>query len=232
MLEARGLHKTFGQGTGAVQALRGVDLPVREGEFLCIMGPSGSGKSTLLQLLSGLDRPSAGEVFFEGQELSKLSASQLADIRRRRMGFVFQFFNLLPTFSALENVALPLLLEGVPQRRAIPRAHEMLELVGLAGRGRHRPSQLSGGEMQRVAVARALVHRPPVLFADEPTGNLDSKNGVAVLKLLLDCQAQFRTTLVMVTHDSRVAEYANRVVTLVDGRVDSERQVQNLCQPS
>lgn len=225
MIQARGLTKSYGQGGVQVSALRGVDIDIRKGEFVCIMGPSGSGKSTLLQLLGALDRPTGGEIRFQDKPLTKMSANELADLRRRSMGFVFQAFNLIPTFTAAENVALPLMLERESLKSAMPKVMEVLDLVGLSHRHKHRPNEMSGGEMQRVAVARALVNRPSVLFADEPTGNLDSKNGEQVMRLLLDCQQQMAITIVMVTHDPKVADYSNRVVTLVDGMVAKERQV-------
>jgi putative ABC transport system ATP-binding protein len=213
-LEARGLFKTYRQGSDEIRALRGVDLAVARGEFLAITGASGSGKSTLLHILGGLDRPDSGEVHLEGRSISGLGDEELALIRRRRLGFVLQFFNLLPTLTALENAAFPLLLDG--KSDALERASQSLDRVGLAQRATHRPSQLSGGEQQRVALARALVTNPAVVLADEPTGNLDSVTGGEILQLLRDT-TEAGQTIVMVTHDERSAAYADRLVHLSDG---------------
>jgi len=210
------LVKTYVQGQDRIHALRGVDLVVAPGEFVAITGPSGSGKSTLLHMLGGLDRPDEGRVWLDGGLISELSDEELALVRRRRIGFVLQFFNLLPTLSAQENVAFPLLLDGA--RDSLERAAAALETVGLSERLTHRPSQLSGGEQQRVALARALVTRPALVLADEPTGNLDSLTGEDILKLLRDT-ADFGQTIVMVTHDARCASYADRVVRLIDGDI-------------
>jgi putative ABC transport system ATP-binding protein len=213
-LEASALHKTYRQGSDEIRALRGVDLSVERGEFLAITGASGSGKSTLLHILGGLDRPDSGDVALEGVSLARLDDEELALVRRRRLGFVLQFFNLLPTMSALENAAFPLLLDGAGD--ALDRAGSSLARVGLSGRASHRPSQLSGGEQQRVALARALVTAPAVVLADEPTGNLDSVTGGEILQLLRET-ADAGQTIVMVTHDERSAEYADREVRLSDG---------------
>lgn len=214
VVEARGIARVYEQGDERVHALRGVDVVVATGEFLAITGPSGSGKSTLLHAIGGLDRPDEGEVWIEGRALSSLPDEELALIRRRRLGFVLQFFNLLPTLSAAENVAFPLLLDGVSD--ALERAGACLDTVGLAPRADHRPAQLSGGEQQRVALARALVTQPALVLADEPTGNLDSATGEDILKLLRRT-ADEGQTIVMVTHDERSASYADRMVRLVDG---------------
>ncbi|HEX2296004.1 MAG TPA: ABC transporter ATP-binding protein [Actinomycetota bacterium] len=216
LVEAHGIVRTYSSGAEAVHALRGVDLTVDAGEFLAITGPSGSGKSTLLHVVGGLDRPDEGRVLLEGRDLSSLADEELALVRRRRLGFVLQFFNLLPTLSAVENVAFPLLLDG--DRDALARAAESLASVGLAERAAHRPSQLSGGEQQRAALARALVTRPAVVLADEPTGNLDSATGEGILGLLRET-ADRGQTIVMVTHDERTADYADRTVRLADGRL-------------
>jgi putative ABC transport system ATP-binding protein len=214
ILEARALVHRYRQGRKDLLALRDVDLAVGRGEFLAVTGPSGSGKSTLLHVLGGILRPDGGEVWFEGRALSALSDNELTLYRRRRLGFVFQFFHLLPTMSALENVAVPLMLDGVPD--ALDRARAALGRVGLAERFDHRPAELSGGEQQRVAVARAVVTEPAVLCADEPTGNLDSVTGEDVLKILR-AMADAGQTVVLVTHEARVAAFADRVVRLVDG---------------
>ena len=216
-IRATGLVKTYRQGDEDIHALRGVDLTVRAGEFLAITGASGSGKSTLLHILGGLDRPDDGDVQLQGRSISKLADEELALVRRRRLGFVLQFFNLLPTLTAVENVAFPLMLDGVQD--ALDRARASLASVGLEGRAEHRPSHLSGGEQQRVALARALVTRPAVVLADEPTGNLDSLTGEDILRLLRRT-AEAGQTIVMVTHDARSASYADRVVRIVDGHLE------------
>lgn len=217
-IEGTALAKTYKQGDEEIRALRGVDISIGSGEFLAITGASGSGKSTLLHILGGLDRPDAGRVKVEGIQLSGLSDEDLALLRRRRLGFVLQFFNLLPTLTAEENAAFPLLLDGAGD--ALERARRSLERVGLAARAAHRPAQLSGGEQQRVALARALVTEPAVVLADEPTGNLDSKTGLEILELL-EATAAAGQTIVMVTHDDRTARFANRVVGLSDGLLEA-----------
>lgn len=219
IVETHDLVKEFRRGADPVRALDGVNLAVAGGEFVAVTGASGAGKSTLLHLLGGLDRPTAGRVLVDGAELGGLSDDELAELRRRRLGFVFQFFHLLPTLTAWENVAVPRLLDGVPLRRTRARALELLEQVGLADRAEHRPSELSGGEMQRTALARALVADPRIVLADEPTGNLDSKTGAEILDLLGDLVGHDGRTVVMVTHDPDAAGRADRVVHLVDGRV-------------
>ena len=218
VIQGRQLSKTYNGGV-RVEALRGVDIEVEQGTFVAIMGPSGSGKSTLLNILGGLEVPSGGELLLEGIEIGRMTDDQRTLLRRRRIGFVFQQFNLLPIFSALDNVALPLRLEGVRSGEAEQRAAAMLDLVGLTERRNQLPSQLSGGEQQRVAIARALVADPAIILADEPTGNLDSANGdrvIAMLRELVDAQGQ---TVVLVTHDASVAARADRVVHMRDGRI-------------
>jgi putative ABC transport system ATP-binding protein len=222
ILEAQALRKQYQLGEHTVDALAGVDFVVEKGEFVAIMGPSGSGKSTLLHLLGGLDKPSAGEVTLAGQRLSILNDTQATLIRRRNVGFVFQFYNLLPTLTAEENVALPLIIDGQSLRKHRPRIDVLLELVGLTDRRRHKPDQLSGGEQQRVAIARALATEPAIVLADEPTGNLDSKTGTAIMELLRRSCDEFEQTIIVVTHDSRAAAYADRVVFLRDGQVIDE----------
>ncbi len=222
VLEANGLTKTYRLGNHHVNALNGVDFSVEEGEFVAIMGPSGSGKSTLLHLIGGLDKPSDGEVTLAGHRLSLLKDKQVTLIRRRNVGFVFQFFNLLPTLTAEENITLPLLIDGKNLRKYQERLQVLLDLIGLADRRRHKPEQLSGGEQQRVAMARALITEPAILLADEPTGNLDSKTGTLIMDLLRRSCDELGQTIVVVTHDPRAASYADRVVFLRDGNLASE----------
>jgi putative ABC transport system ATP-binding protein len=222
ILEAQALRKQYRLGEHTVDALAGVDFLVEKGEFVAIMGPSGSGKSTLLHLLGGLDKPSDGEVTLAGQQLSILNDTQATLVRRHNVGFVFQFYNLLPTLTAEENVALPLIIDGQSLRKHRTRIDALLELVGLTDRRRHKPDQLSGGEQQRVAIARALATEPAIVLADEPTGNLDSKTGTATMELLrLSCD-ELDQTIVVVTHDPRAAAYADRIVFLGDGQVIGE----------
>jgi len=222
LLEARALTKTYGSGEFRVEALRGVDLCVQRGEFLAIMGPSGSGKSTLLHLLGGVDAPTSGQVLLEGTDLAMLPDDQRTIIRRSRIGFIFQSFNLLPTLTAEENVSLPLELAGVKTAEARRRARESLDLVGTFHRRTHLPGTMSGGEQQRVAIARALVIEPALLLADEPTGNLDSASGRQVTTLLRKLVGERRQTIVMVTHDREVAGCAGRLVCLRDGGIESD----------
>jgi len=222
LLEAKDLKKTYSRGHQQVDALRGVSLSVDRKQFVAIMGPSGSGKSTLMHLVGGLDRPSAGSVKLDGQAIESYSDDDLSAFRRRRLGFIFQFFNLLPTLSAVENVALPLLLDGKSLEEVRSKAEDLLHLIGLKHRMDHRPDQLSGGEMQRVAIARALVTDPLLILADEPTGNLDTKTGTTVLELLSQMVKERGHTILMVTHDSRAASFADRLVTLSDGLIQSD----------
>ncbi len=219
MIALREVHKVYRQGANDVAALAGVSLDVADGEFVSIMGPSGSGKSTLLHLMGGLDQPSAGDVVIGETSIARMTDDEVTIFRRRKIGFVFQFFNLLPTLSAEENVALPLALDRRPTNEIRPRVQAALEQVGLAGRARHRPDELSGGEMQRVAIARALVIDPILILADEPTGNLDTKTGEQILALIRDANRARGATIVLVTHDARAAAYGSRLVTLKDGVV-------------
>lgn len=221
-LETSNLGKRYQMGEVTVDALRGVDFGVQQGEFVAVMGPSGSGKSTLLHLMGGLDTPSDGDVVLGGKRLAHLSDDEITIVRRRQVGFIFQFFNLLPTLSAAENVALPLLIDGKRIEDYERRIDDLLEMVGLADRKHHRPDQLSGGEQQRVAIARAFVTEPKIVLADEPTGNLDSKSGANVLELLRRTCKDLDATVVMVTHDPRAASYADRVVFLQDGQAVRE----------
>jgi putative ABC transport system ATP-binding protein len=225
VLEARSLAKTYDTGGAKVLALRGVDLSIERGEFVAIMGPSGCGKSTLLNLLAGLDRPTAGEVWLDGERIDRLSETELALLRRRRIGFVFQFFNLMPTLSAVENVELPLLLVGRRRKDARRSANELMRDLGVGDKGRAAPAQLSGGQQQRVALARALANTPDLVLGDEPTGNLDSAATREVLGLLRDARDRGQT-LLLATHDARVAAAADRVVTLRDGLASDETELQ------
>jgi putative ABC transport system ATP-binding protein len=218
MIQLDAVTKRFA-GKRDVSALRGVTLAIDKGEMVSIVGPSGSGKSTLLNLVGGLDRPTSGEVRVDGKALGGLSDDQLTTVRRDTIGFIFQFFNLLPTLSCLENVGLPLHLRGWPRARVQDRATELLTLVQLAQRLNHLPEELSGGERQRVAIARALSIYPPVLLADEPTGNLDTRTGEEILALIRDLHARLGSTVVIVTHDMNVAHSCSRTITLRDGQV-------------
>jgi putative ABC transport system ATP-binding protein len=224
VLEARSLKKTYGEGHAKVDALRGIDLQVRKGELLAIMGRSGSGKSTLLCMLGGVEVPTDGHVLLEGVDLATLSDDQRTLIRRQRIGFVFQSFNLLPILTAEENVSLPLELDGVPHAEARRRARELLDLVDMSARRTHLPSALSGGEQQRVAVARALVIEPAILLADEPTGNLDSASGQRLMGTLKKLVEERQQTTIIVTHDPSVAAQTERIIHLADGRVDREER--------
>lgn len=224
ILEAQNLRKAYELGRVAVHALAGVNFSVSAGEFVAIMGPSGSGKSTLLHLLGGLDQPSEGMVTLAEQPLSGLSDKQVTLTRRRNIGFVFQFFNLLPTLTAEENILLPVMIDGQDTRKYESFLVQLLELIGLTDRRHHRPDQLSGGEQQRVALARALITQPAILLADEPTGNLDSKTSKAMMELLRRSCTELGQTIVMVTHDPRAAAYADRVVFIKDGQINQEIQ--------
>jgi putative ABC transport system ATP-binding protein len=217
IVSAHEVTRRYGEGDAAVDALRGVSLDFPEGGFSAIMGPSGSGKSTLMHILAGLDRPTSGTVVIDGKDITKMDDGELTKLRRDRVGFVFQFFNLVPVLNAEENMLLPLSIAGKRPERAW--VEQLMETVGIADRRTHRPSALSGGQQQRVAVARALVSRPAVVFADEPTGNLDSKTSDEVLSLLRRAVDEFGQTVVIVTHDEQAASFADRRIELVDGRV-------------
>ncbi|MCH8958850.1 MAG: lipoprotein-releasing ABC transporter ATP-binding protein LolD [Proteobacteria bacterium] len=219
VLECRGLVKNFRQGDKTVEVLRGIDFTVAAGETVAIVGASGSGKTTLLQLLGGLDAPSSGTVSIAGHNMTELNDAEKGDLRNAAVGFVYQFHHLLPEFSALENVAMPLLIRREPPAKARNAARELLQRVGLGERLDHRPGALSGGERQRAAVARALVSRPQILLADEPTGNLDGRTGERVFSLLLELNQESMTSLVLVTHDLTIARRMGRIMTLRDGRL-------------
>ena len=221
VIETKELRKIYKMGEVEVQALTGVSIKIRRGEVLAIMGPSGSGKSTLMNLLGCLDRPTSGDYILDGQLVSKMSDDQLAIVRNRKVGFVFQSFNLLPRATALSNVEMPLRYAGV-RRGQTERAKAALAAVGLADRMHHRPTELSGGQQQRVAVARALINNPAILMADEPTGNLDSKSGKEIIDLILHLNQEFGTTIIIVTHDSSVSAQTQRVIRLRDGQLEEE----------
>jgi len=221
IIKVENVKKIYRMGDNEVRALDGVSLVVEEGEFLIVMGPSGSGKTTLLHLMGCLDKPTEGEIYIASTPVSKLNDSQLAKIRNKMVGFVFQQFNLLPRLTALENVELPMIYAGVPKSARRKKAKELLELVGLGDRLHHRPTQLSGGQMQRVAIARALANDPMVLLADEPTGNLDSKSGEEILKIFSELNERGQT-IIIVTHDPEVAKHADRIVRMRDGKIVSK----------
>jgi len=219
ILSAIGLEKTYLIGSRSLPVLRGVSLELARGDFVALRGASGTGKSTLLHLIGGLDTPNAGEIFFRGQKLSAASSRELTFFRNRRVGFVFQAYHLLPELTALENVCLSARIARISSEKAEKGARELLERVGLNRREDHRPAELSGGEQQRVAIARALVNQPELLLADEPTGNLDSKTGSEIIELLKSLRVERQMTLVIATHDEKVAAHAQRVIELVDGRI-------------
>ena len=223
IIRMEGIRKVYDTGTIRVEALKGLDLSVGNGEFVAIVGPSGSGKSTLMNLIGCLDTPTEGDYFLAGEKVAGLSRDQLADVRNRRVGFVFQAFNLLPQISALENVAMPLLFGGVPPKKRRERAAEMLAKVGLADRMDHRPTELSGGQMQRVAIARAMAMNPDILLADEPTGNLDSTSGGDIMSVFTELW-ETGSTLLVITHDKSLARRASRTVEIRDGRILAEER--------
>lgn len=226
VLKVQDIKKAYRMGKVLVPALREVSFDVLEGEFLTIFGPSGSGKSTLLHLIGCLDRPDAGEIHIDGVNVLKLSDDRLAELRLKRIGFVFQFFNLLPRISALRNVELPLTIMGVSEKETAEKAVEMLRLMGLETRMHHRPSELSGGEQQRVAMARALINNPKIVLADEPTGNLDTKTGWEIVQLMKKLNQEKKQTFIVVTHDPHIAETADKIIYLKDGLIESIKEAQ------
>jgi len=223
VVETVDLNKEFHLGDIVVPALRGINFQVKKGEFLVIMGPSGSGKSTLLNMIGGLDNPTSGKVYINGQDISKMSDAALTDLRAREIGFVFQFYNLVPVLTALENVELPLMVTGVSDKESRKRATELLGLVGLGDRLHHRPDELSGGQRQRVSIARAIANDPAIVLADEPTGDVDTKTGDEILDLMHDLNRNLGTTLIVITHDPAVAEHCDRLVRIVDGQIATDR---------
>lgn len=223
MIRLQGITKSF----GSLQVLRGIDLQVQRGEVVAIVGPSGAGKTTLLQIMGTLDRPDQGEVVIDGENVSRLSANKLAHFRNRNIGFVFQFHQLLPEFTALENVMIPALINGKGRKEARQRAQELLDFMGLADRAEHKPGQLSGGEKQRVAVARALANHPAVVFADEPSGSLDTHNKEELHRLFFDLRDRMGQTFVIVTHDEALASQTDRTIHMLDGRIILPEEAQN-----
>lgn len=227
VIEVKNIKKAYHDGKTETVALRSATFSVRKGEFLAIMGPSGSGKSTLLHLLGLLDEPTDGEYFFNGKNISEYSSNELAFLRNQQIGFVFQMFNLLPRTSVLENVKLPLVYSNVPEREWNAKANEAIKSVGLENRMYHEPSELSGGERQRVAIARSLVNDPEVIFADEPTGNLDSKAGKNVMSIIQHLNEEHGKTIVLITHETATAEHAERIIRLKDGEIESDKKVEH-----
>jgi putative ABC transport system ATP-binding protein len=230
ILSLENVSKTYSNGEARVDALRGISFKLQKGDFVACVGPSGCGKSTLLHICGAMDRPSMGRVAIEGRDFESLSDDRLTTLRRERVGFVFQFFNLLPTLTLEENIALPLMLAGVSDAAAETRARELAERVGLSGRIRHYPAQLSGGEMQRAAIARAIIHKPALLLADEPTGNLDSVNGGQVLHLLKELNRDTDMAIILATHSSEAAAAARTTFHMKDGRIESSSTEQQLSE--
>ena len=224
ILQVRGLRKVYEVEDEKVVALGKISLQIKKGEICCILGTSGSGKSTLLNIMAGLEKPTRGHVIIAGREVTAMSEKELAVFRRQNIGFIFQSYNLMPQDTALENVAMPLVFKGVPKKEREARAKRMLARVGLKGRMKHRPSQMSGGQQQRVGIARAFISQPPVLFADEPTGNLDSHTTTEVMEMIVRMARRYHETLIIVTHDGDIARYADRIVRLVDGAIVSDNE--------
>ncbi len=222
IITTKDIIKIYYKGKLEIRALNGVSIEIQRGAFISIMGASGSGKSTLLHIIGALDKPTSGEVFLEGKNLAILSDDDLSDFRRQRVGFIFQQFNLLPTLSAFENAALPLLLNGNTNKKDMKRVEQLLNKVGIGHRLQHKPEELSGGEIQRVAIARALIMKPAIILADEPTGNLDSKTELEILNLLEACHQDFSQTIIMVTHDKDISSIAQKTLFLKDGRIITE----------
>lgn len=223
LIEVKNLSKVYGSGEAEVKALKNINLNIEQGEFVAIVGPSGSGKSTLLHLLGGVDKPSSGEVIIKGESIYKLKEKELSILRRRKLGFVFQFFNLIPVLTAEENIEMPVLLDnGKIDKNYM---NELLKLLGLEERRNHHPSELSGGQQQRVSIGRALANKPSIILADEPTGNLDSKNSKEVLELLKYCAKKYNQTLILITHDINIAKSADRVITIEDGQITTDEVI-------
>ena len=225
LIEVRNLKKSYPLGDINLNILKGINVNIENGEFVAIMGPSGSGKSTFMNILGCLDKPSSGKYILDGVDIGRLSPDKLAEIRNRKIGFVFQGFNLLPRTSSIENVELPMIYAGVPAEERQARAKKALEKVGLRERMHHQPSQLSGGQQQRVALARAIVNEAPIIFADEPTGNLDTKMSIEIMKLFLKLNEEMGRTIILVTHEEDIARYSKRIIRIVDGEIHSDEIV-------
>lgn len=223
LIEVKNLNKIYGSGEAEVKALKNINLNIEQGEFVAIVGQSGSGKSTLLHLIGGVDIPSSGEVIIDGKNIYKLKEKELSILRRRKLGFIFQFFNLIPVLTAQENIEMPVLLDN--EKIDKKYMNELLRILGLEERKNNYPSQLSGGQQQRVSIGRALANKPSIILADEPTGNLDSKNSKEVLELLKYCAKKYNQTLILITHDINIAKYADRVITIEDGEITSDEVI-------
>lgn len=223
LIEVKNLCKVYGSGEAKVEALKDINLKIEQGEFVAIVGPSGSGKSTLLHLLGGVDKPTSGEVIIKGESVYKLKEKELSVLRRRKIGFVFQFFNLIPVLTAEENIEMPVLLDGGKIDKEY--LEDLLKLLGLENRRKHHPSELSGGQQQRVSIGRALANKPAVILADEPTGNLDSQNSKEILELLKYSAKKYKQTLILITHDINIARAADRVITIEDGKITADEVV-------
>lgn len=220
LLECIGVTKTYVMGKERVDALKGIDLKIEKGEFIALLGKSGSGKSTLLNMLAGLEKPTTGQIFLKNEPLHKLNETKITNLRKKHVGFIFQSYNLLPTHTALENVTLPLVFNRLTEKERFKRGRDMLASVGLDDRLHHKPNQMSGGQQQRVSIARAFINRPEIVFADEPTGNLDSKTTEEVISLMLGMIKMYNQTFIMVTHDEETSQYADRIVYIKDGLID------------
>ena len=226
IIRIRDVKKIYQMGSEQIHAIDGISMNIYQGEVCCLLGKSGSGKSTLLNLIAGLEKPTEGKIIFHKKHIERMDEDQLADFRRQYVGFVFQSYNLLPTLTALENVTLPLIFKGMPKKEREEKAMEMLKAVGLEERAKHKPFEMSGGQQQRVSIARAFVNQPPVVFADEPTGNLDTKTTYEMMDLITGLAKKYNQTLVIVTHDLELAEYADRVVVLQDGKIEKIEKIE------
>ncbi|MFX1520943.1 MAG: ABC transporter ATP-binding protein [Promethearchaeota archaeon] len=227
VVETVDLKKEYHLGGVIVPALRGINLQVKKGEFIVIMGPSGSGKSTLLHMIGGLDTPTSGNVYINGQDISRLSDGVLTELRAQEIGFIFQFYNLVPVLTAFENVELPMMVNGISEKEGRKRAKELLEMVGLADRMHHRPDELSGGQRQRVSIARALANKPSIVLADEPTGDVDTKTGEEILDIMHDLNEDMGVTFIVITHDPVVAEHCDRLIRIIDGQIATDKPTVN-----
>lgn len=232
IIEVRNLIKIYKVGSERIIALNDLNFSIEEGEVCCILGTSGSGKSTLLNMLAGLEKPTRGQIIIGGQDIAKMNEKKVTDFRQKHIGFVFQSYNLMPDITATENVAMPLIFRGMPKKRRDKRAKAMLTMVGLGKRAKHKPTQMSGGQQQRVGIARAFVAQPQIVFADEPTGNLDTKTTIEVMQLMVNLSHSNNRTLILVTHDSEIAQYADRILTIVDGKIikDVRKQKEQVAQ--